>query len=384
VLPASLDSLLAQTYGDFELIISDDCSTDTTAQICRDYERRDSRVKYFCNATNLKMPGNLNAAIGRATGTTSPTSMTATCSRPDLIALWKAALDAQPRPASCSTSTTRSTGRADPRSTALRSRTTPTRTRSLALLPHVHFVRLGTVMVRREAYAAVGPFNPEYGFISDVDMWLRLSRDRESLRRRAADHDHAARARSPYEFVHWRLWFWTFAMYTAHLELYRDVLPREVADYPRALSATPPRAAAPLSADLPQASPLRPPPRGSRDMARLVRSAAALARPRDRARERRARVVLARAVAAHREPGRVRPMSSPFPLACPSDRSILERDGTGAAYLCRSCGGRYPIEAAWCASSRRTIRSTRGSISPTTRSRGSRAGTIGRGTCRCG
>jgi hypothetical protein len=34
-------------------------------------------------------------------------------------------------------------------------------------------------MVRREAYAAVGPFNPEYGFISDVDMWLRLSRDRE-------------------------------------------------------------------------------------------------------------------------------------------------------------------------------------------------------------
>jgi glycosyltransferase involved in cell wall biosynthesis len=50
VLPASLDSLLAQTYGDFELIISDDCSTDTTAQICRDYERRDSRVKYFCNA----------------------------------------------------------------------------------------------------------------------------------------------------------------------------------------------------------------------------------------------------------------------------------------------------------------------------------------------
>jgi SAM-dependent methyltransferase len=38
-------------------------------------------------------------------------------------------------------------------------------------------------------------------------------------------------------------------------------------------------------------------------------------------------------------------MALPVPLACPSDRSILARDDAGAAYLCRSCGARYPVEA---------------------------------------
>ena len=233
VLPASLDSLLAQTYGDFELIISDDCSTDTTAQICRDYERRDSRVKYFCNATNLKMPGNLNAAIGRATGHYIANLHDGDVFRPDLIALWKAALDAQPRAGFVFNQYHSFDRQGRPQVDRA-----PLEDHPDAHEIARHFFRTftscvwGTVMVRREAYAAVGPFNPEYGFISDVDMWLRLSRDREvayvaepliTITPREPDH--------PYEFVHWRLWFWTFAMYTAHLELYRDVLPREVADY---------------------------------------------------------------------------------------------------------------------------------------------------------
>src|SRR5205807_1928036 len=33
----------------------------------------------------------------------------------------------------------------------------------------------GTVMARASAYKRVGPFDPSFGFISDVDMWLRLS-----------------------------------------------------------------------------------------------------------------------------------------------------------------------------------------------------------------
>jgi glycosyltransferase involved in cell wall biosynthesis len=45
-LPAALDSLLAQTYGDFELIISDNASTDRTEEICREYAARDSRIRY--------------------------------------------------------------------------------------------------------------------------------------------------------------------------------------------------------------------------------------------------------------------------------------------------------------------------------------------------
>lgn len=42
----ALDSLLAQDYGNFELIISDNASTDTTPEICRAYAMRDRRIRY--------------------------------------------------------------------------------------------------------------------------------------------------------------------------------------------------------------------------------------------------------------------------------------------------------------------------------------------------
>jgi glycosyltransferase involved in cell wall biosynthesis len=49
----SLDALLGQTYPEFELIISDNGSTDGTADICRDYVRQDSRIRYFRQPRNI-------------------------------------------------------------------------------------------------------------------------------------------------------------------------------------------------------------------------------------------------------------------------------------------------------------------------------------------
>ncbi|HKN52024.1 MAG TPA: glycosyltransferase, partial [Amycolatopsis sp.] len=45
-LAESLDALLGQTYEDFELIISDNASTDGTDEICRQYADKDSRIRY--------------------------------------------------------------------------------------------------------------------------------------------------------------------------------------------------------------------------------------------------------------------------------------------------------------------------------------------------
>lgn len=56
----SLDSLLAQTYSAFVLVISDNASTDNTAQICRQYAAADSRVRYFRNDVNIGNPRNFN------------------------------------------------------------------------------------------------------------------------------------------------------------------------------------------------------------------------------------------------------------------------------------------------------------------------------------
>ena len=55
-LAESLDALLGQTYEHFELIISDNASTDGTADICRRYATQDSRIRYFRYPSNLGSP----------------------------------------------------------------------------------------------------------------------------------------------------------------------------------------------------------------------------------------------------------------------------------------------------------------------------------------
>ncbi len=59
-LAEAVDSLLAQTYTDFELVIADNASTDDTEAIGRNYAERDERVRYVRHATNLGATGNYN------------------------------------------------------------------------------------------------------------------------------------------------------------------------------------------------------------------------------------------------------------------------------------------------------------------------------------
>ena len=51
-LRAAIDSHLSQSFGDFELLISDNGSTDATPEICADYARQDERVKYLRSNEN--------------------------------------------------------------------------------------------------------------------------------------------------------------------------------------------------------------------------------------------------------------------------------------------------------------------------------------------
>lgn len=67
-LRASIDSIINQTYKEWELLILDDCSTDRTARIANEYAEQDSRIKYIRNETNLRLPNNLNKGFSLAKG----------------------------------------------------------------------------------------------------------------------------------------------------------------------------------------------------------------------------------------------------------------------------------------------------------------------------
>jgi len=64
----AVDSLLRQTYTDFELIISDNASTDQTEAICRAYVARDSRVRYYRSSQDVGLANNYNYLFIRARG----------------------------------------------------------------------------------------------------------------------------------------------------------------------------------------------------------------------------------------------------------------------------------------------------------------------------
>src|ERR1051325_3578852 len=67
-LAPTLDAILAQTYTDFELIISDNASTDGTETICRDYAARDPRIRYLRQPQNIGAPPNHNFLVEQARG----------------------------------------------------------------------------------------------------------------------------------------------------------------------------------------------------------------------------------------------------------------------------------------------------------------------------
>lgn len=63
-----LDAILAQTFEDFELLISDNASTDRTQEICQVYAARDKRIKYYRNELNIGGHRNFNRVFELATG----------------------------------------------------------------------------------------------------------------------------------------------------------------------------------------------------------------------------------------------------------------------------------------------------------------------------
>jgi glycosyltransferase involved in cell wall biosynthesis len=64
----AIESLLGQTFGDLEIILSDNASSDGTQELCEKYRGLDQRVRYFRNPTNIGAGGNHRQVFRMARG----------------------------------------------------------------------------------------------------------------------------------------------------------------------------------------------------------------------------------------------------------------------------------------------------------------------------
>lgn len=179
-LEASLESVSTQTYENLDIFVVDDGSTDETPEIVRSY--RDNRLRYHRNPRNLGLFAAFNVGIGLARG--------------EFVAIQHA--DDVYFPQIIQRETEFLMEHLDvgavfafdvfiDESGTEYARVRPPRDFRGGVvlgygdllngfLRHMNsFVRGGTSLVRKEVYAAVGPYSTHFGIRGDLDMWLRLA-----------------------------------------------------------------------------------------------------------------------------------------------------------------------------------------------------------------
>lgn len=97
----TLDCIVGQTWGDSEIIISDNASTDETPEICRAYAAGDARIRYHRAETNGGSAWNFNRVITLSTGTYFKLANADDLCDPTLVEQCVRVLDARPEVVAC-------------------------------------------------------------------------------------------------------------------------------------------------------------------------------------------------------------------------------------------------------------------------------------------
>lgn len=173
-LDEAIQSVLAQTYTDFELVIVDNCSTDNTEEVVSKY-LTDSRVSYHKNKTNLGLTGNFNEVLKYANGKYIKYLMSDDKFHPQLLEKFVTVMEQYPT-VSIVTSQREAFGLKEKRMMGLFSGLKSGKEVIYASLKEGMGNWIGepsTVMFRKSDLR-VGNFNPMFTTLVDFDMWMRL------------------------------------------------------------------------------------------------------------------------------------------------------------------------------------------------------------------
>ncbi len=169
-LAQAINSILNQTYTDFEFIILDDCSTDSTTQILQTYT--DTRLKIVRNPQNLGLTKSLNLGLQMAQGDYIARQDADDISMPTRLAEQVEFLDAHPEIVLVSGNIEQID--ADGKKIGFLNRAAPSDWVRWYMLFYNHVSGHSQVMFRRAAALQVGGYNEERRYSQDYELWLKL------------------------------------------------------------------------------------------------------------------------------------------------------------------------------------------------------------------
>lgn len=175
VIEATLQSILDQTITGYEVIISDDCSTDGTWEKVQEFAEKDRRIRAVKTPCNMGMPGNANFAVAQSIRPYIALLHHDDLYRNDLLEKWCAAIEQSPDIAFVFNSY------GVYKSDYIYAESIPAgRINGPWFLEKYLFPRWGcavrgTAMIRREAWEQLGGMREQFGLLADIDLWMRLS-----------------------------------------------------------------------------------------------------------------------------------------------------------------------------------------------------------------
>lgn len=174
----TIDSILGQSFQDFEIVVTDDASTDGTADIVRNY--KDRRIKLEVMPVNLGISGAMNATISRARGKYVAILNSDDWALPERLQQQVEFLDRHEE-VSLVFGLPRLVGENDEPVQGYNDFAIPLRfpnsSRTMWLryfFLYSNCLSAPTAMIRRQAYKTVGAYDRRLTNLQDLDMWIRM------------------------------------------------------------------------------------------------------------------------------------------------------------------------------------------------------------------
>jgi glycosyltransferase involved in cell wall biosynthesis len=169
----AIESILGQTFEDFEFLIIDDGSSDRTPEIVNNYAKRDNRIRHLVNETNKGLPASLNRGIEAANGEYIARMDADDKSRPKRFERQVEFLETNPdvHVVGCDVRVIGVNGEYfGDREFRQDGRDPDTLRQEGPQVAH------SSVMMRRTSVLAVDGYRPVFKYAQDLDLWIRMAR----------------------------------------------------------------------------------------------------------------------------------------------------------------------------------------------------------------